>query len=74
MTTNEKMNISADQAQIMRSRALTLYNSFIQFAQMTNYQHPIAETLQSFTRILQQAWPELEVMPIYPALRDSDSK
>ena len=74
MTSNKKMNISADEAQIMRSRAMTLYKSFIQFAQITNHQLPIAETLQSFTRILQQEWPELEVMPIYPALRENDSK
>jgi hypothetical protein len=68
--TNKKMDISASQAHLNRSRVLTLYQSFIQFAQMTNHQLPIAETLQSFILILKQEWPELDVMPIYPALRE----
>ena len=67
---NKKMGISANQALLNRSRVMTLYQSFIQFAQMTNHQLPIAETLQSFTLILKQEWPELDVMPIYPALRE----
>ncbi|MFT5087217.1 MAG: hypothetical protein ACI906_002842 [Candidatus Latescibacterota bacterium] len=70
---NKKMEISTEEAQTMRSRTLTLYQSFIQFSQMTNHQLPIAETLQSYTRILQQKWPELEVMPIYPGLRGNDT-
>jgi hypothetical protein len=69
MTANKKMGLSASQAQINRSRVMTLYQSFIQFAQLTNHQLPLAETLQSFTLILKQEWPELDVMPIYPALR-----
>jgi|GEM_PF-1494507 len=68
-TMNKKMEISSEEAEAMRSRVLTLYQSFIQFAEMTNHQLPIAETLQSYTRMLQQEWPELEVMPIYPALQ-----
>ena len=68
--TNKKMGISASQAHLNRSRVLTLYQSFIQFAQMTRHQLPIAETLQSFILILKQEWPELDVMPIYPALQE----
>jgi hypothetical protein len=68
--TNKKMEISASQAHLNRSRVLNLYQSFIEFAQMTNHQLPIAETLQSFTFILKQEWPELDVMPIYPALQE----
>lgn len=70
---NKKVELSAEEAQTMRSRALTLYQIFIQCAQRTNRQLPIADTLQSYTRILQREWPELEVMPIYPALRGSDT-
>jgi len=68
-TKNKKMEISAEEALTMRSKALTLYQNFIQFAQMSNRQLPIAETLQSYIRLLQQKWCELEVMSVYPALR-----
>ena len=68
--TNVTLVFSANQALLSRSRMMTLYQSFIQFAQMANHQLPIAETLQSFTLILKQEWPELDVMPVYPALRE----
>lgn len=71
MLANKQLKISTDEAQFARSRIMTLYQSFIQFAQLSNHQLPIAETLQSFTDVLQQEWPELEVMPVYPALRGS---
>lgn len=70
MMTNEKMGLTASQALNRRSRLLTLYQGFIQFAQNINHQLPIADTLQSFINVLKQEWPELESMPIYPALRD----
>lgn len=66
---NKKMEFTTEKAETMRSKALTLYQSFIQCAQQSNHQLALAETLQSYTRRLKQEWPELEVMPIYPALR-----
>jgi hypothetical protein len=71
MMTNEKMGLTASQAHNRRSRLLTLYRGFIQFAQIIDHQLPIADTLQSFINALQQEWPELEGMPVYPAFRES---
>jgi hypothetical protein len=69
-TINEEMELTTGQAQKRRSRLMTLYQSFIQFAYETDHQLPIADTLQLFTLMLQQKWPELNVMPVYPALQD----
>jgi hypothetical protein len=66
---NEKMGLTAEQAQRSRARVMTLYQSFIQFAHQTNHQLIIAETLASFVRILQKEWPDLDVMPICPGLQ-----
>jgi len=68
---NEKMGLTAEQAQRSRARVMTLYQSFLQFAHQTNRQRIIAETLESFVGILQKEWPDLDVMPIYPGLVDS---
>ncbi len=66
---NEKMGLTAEGAQRSRARVMTLYQSFIQFAHQTNHQLIIAETLESYVRILQKEWPDLDVMPIYPGLQ-----
>ncbi len=68
---NEKMGLTAESAQKSRARAMTLYQSFIQFARQTNHQLAIAETLESYVRILQKVWPDLDVMPTYPGLQAS---
>ncbi|MCB8980105.1 MAG: phosphotransferase [Ardenticatenaceae bacterium] len=70
--TNEKMGWTAVQAQTTRGQAMTLYQSFRQFAHETNHQLVIAETLAAFVQILQREWPDLAVMPIYSGLQNSD--
>lgn len=69
---NEKMGLTAVQAQRSRARVMTLYQSFIQFARQTNRQLIIAETLEHFVHILQKEWPDLDVMPVYPGLQDTN--
>ncbi|MAT97337.1 MAG: hypothetical protein CL608_09365 [Anaerolineaceae bacterium] len=67
---NEKMGLTTESAQRTRARVMTLYQSFIQFAHETNHQLAIAETLESYLRILQKEWPGLAVMPVYPGLKN----
>lgn len=69
--TNEKMGWTAVQAQTTRAQAMTLYQSFLQFAHQTNHQLVIAETLAAFVQILQREWPDLAGMPIYSGLQNS---
>jgi hypothetical protein len=53
---------------ITRARAFTPYQSFIDTAQTLGLFLPIAETLHSYTLALKQTWPDLDTMPVYPAL------
>jgi hypothetical protein len=66
------MGLTAAGAQKSRARVMTLYQSFLQFARQTNHQLIIAETLELYVRILQKEWPDLNVMPIYPGLQDTE--
>ena len=66
---NEKMGFTAAEAQVVRARVMTLYQSFICFAQQTDHCLCIMETMSSYVQALQKRWPELDVMPVYPALQ-----
>jgi len=59
---------SNDDDRIIRASAFTIYQAFIDTAQTLELFQPLTETLHSYALALKQRWPELAVVPVYPAL------
>jgi hypothetical protein len=59
---------SLDANKTLRSQAVTIYQSFITTARSKGLLLPIATTLASYVNALQRRWPDLDVMPVFPAL------
>jgi tRNA A-37 threonylcarbamoyl transferase component Bud32 len=59
---------SNENGRLTRASAFTIYQAFIDTAQTLEVFQPIAETLHAYTLALEQRWPELDVVPVYPSL------